>query len=131
MTGDMLGPSAAVIGVGINVQGAESLGVDVGLPVTDIAAHLGYVDRNVLLREIVLRLDQLLTVFEASGFEPFRNAWQAMHAHQNQPVRVKTGLGEWISGEAVGIDASGALLLADGQCIQRFHSGEVSVRGAL
>ena len=38
-------------------------------------------------------------------------------------------LGGRIAGQAVGVDAGGALLLATESGVQRFHSGEVSLRG--
>lgn len=132
LAGDMLGPSAAVIGVGINVLGTESLRGAVEQPVTDLSEHLpeSALDRNVLLREMVLRLNDSLERFDSDGFSSFRQDWEAFHAHQNQPVHLLTGLGERITGNAVGVDDGGALLLATESGVQRFHSGEVSLRSA-
>ncbi|MBU1664228.1 MAG: biotin--[acetyl-CoA-carboxylase] ligase [Gammaproteobacteria bacterium] len=131
LAGDMLGPSAAVIGVGVNVLGAESLRGEVEQAVTDLSEHLPEhaLDRNVLLRELVLRLNDYLERFDIAGFAPFRQDWEALHVHQNQSVRVLNGLGEFIPGQAVGVDEGGALLLATESGVQRFHSGEVSLRG--
>lgn len=129
LAGDVLGPSAAVIGIGVNVLGVASMRSEIEQPITDISEHLDGVDRNRLLWEIVPRLDEHLTRFDYDGFAPFRLDWEAMHAHQDQPVQVLTGLGERIAGQAVGVDNSGALLLASEQGLRRFHSGEVSVRG--
>jgi BirA family biotin operon repressor/biotin-[acetyl-CoA-carboxylase] ligase len=131
LAGDMLGPSAAVIGVGINVLGAESLRGAVEQPVTDLSEHLATrgLDRNLLLREVVLRLNDHLECFDVDGFAPFRQDWEALHAHQDQPVHVLTGQGERIAGRALGVDESGALLLATESGLRRFHSGEVSLRG--
>jgi len=132
LAGDMLGPSAAVIGVGVNVLGAESLRGAVEQPVTDLSEHLSAhgLDRNLLLREVVLRLNGHLERFDADGFAPFRQDWEALHAHQNQAVHVLTGLGERIAGQAVGVDEGGALLLDTESGLLRFHSGEVSLRSA-
>ncbi|MDP2832596.1 MAG: biotin--[acetyl-CoA-carboxylase] ligase [Pseudomonadota bacterium] len=133
LAGDMLGPSAAVIGVGVNVLGAESLRGRVEQAVTDLSEHLPVcaLDRNVLLQAGVLRLNDYLERFDSAGFAPFRQEWEALHAHQNQPVQVLTGLGERIAGQAVGVDEGGALLLATESGVQRFHSGEVSLRGGV
>ncbi|MDP2431884.1 MAG: biotin--[acetyl-CoA-carboxylase] ligase [Pseudomonadota bacterium] len=131
LAGDVLGPSAAVIGIGVNVLGVASLRAEIEQPITDISEHLDGVDRNRLLREIVPRLDEHLTRFDSEGFAPFRLDWEAMHAHQDQFVQVVTGLGERIAGQAVGVDNSGALLLACEQGLRRFHSGEVSLRGGV
>lgn len=131
LAGDMLGPSAAIIGIGLNVLGSESLRGQVDQPVTDLAEHLpaGGVDRNVLLQEMVSRLEQDLGRFDAFGFAPFRAEWEALHAHQNRIVHVLTGQGGRVEGEAVGVDDSGAFLLSTAEGLRRFHSGEVSVRG--
>lgn len=128
LTGDMLGPSAAVIGVGVNVLGGEALTEEVGQPVTDMQRHVGPVDRNDLLLVLVAGLDASLGRFEREGFGGFRQAWQDCHAHQNRPVRVHTGQGETILGRAVGVDEQGALLLDTGSGLMRFHAGEVSLR---
>lgn len=132
LAGDMLGPSAAVIGVGVNVLGADVLRGAVEQPVADLSEHLpGHsLDRNVLLRELVLRLNDHLERFDREGFAPFREDWEALHAHQNQPVRLINALGEATAGLAVGVDEGGALLLATENGVQRFHSGEVSLRSA-
>jgi BirA family biotin operon repressor/biotin-[acetyl-CoA-carboxylase] ligase len=59
LASDVLAPSTAVIGIGLNVSGGESLSQRVGQPVTDLSAHLsahlGHVDRNQLLLCLVIR----------------------------------------------------------------------------
>ncbi len=131
LAGDMLGPSTAIIGVGVNVLGAESLRGAVEQPVTDLSEHLSErgLDRNVLLREMVLRLNAYLERFDAEGFAPFRQDWEALHMHQNQIVQVFDARGGVVAGRALGVDDSGALLLASERGPLRFHSGEVSLRG--
>lgn len=130
LAGDMLGPSAAIIGVGINVTGAEALRGAVAQPVTDLSEHLGErdLDRNALLHDMVSRLNVLLERFDAAGFAPFRADWEALHAHQNRVVQVLDALGGRVAGQALGVDEQGALLLVGEQGPLRFHSGEVSVR---
>ena len=128
LVGDMLGPSLAVIGVGLNVMGSGSLQGAVSQPVTDVAVHLGPIDRNTLLKDLVSRLDDDLQRFERCGFDSFREEWTQFHAYQNQRVQLTSAMGDCIVGEAVGVDASGALLLADASGLRRFHSGEVSLR---
>jgi len=129
LAGDMLGPSAAVIGVGLNVRGGEALTREVGQAVTDLAAHLGEVDRNQVLLTVLAALDEGLAQFERAGFAAFHADWEACHAFHGEQVTVLTALGERITGQSVGVDAHGALLLATASGVQRFHSGEVSLRG--
>jgi BirA family biotin operon repressor/biotin-[acetyl-CoA-carboxylase] ligase len=129
LSGDMLGPSAAVIGVGVNVLGADALTGQVGQPVTDLHRHLGVMDRNELLLALVAGLDAELARFEQGGFAVFREEWQACHAHQGKDVLIHSGQAEPIMGRAVGVDEQGALLLDTGSELRRFHSGDVSLRG--
>jgi BirA family biotin operon repressor/biotin-[acetyl-CoA-carboxylase] ligase len=128
LASDVLAPSTAVIGIGLNVAGGEALSQRVGQPVTDLSAHLGRVDRNELLLHLVTSLDAALTLFEREGFAPFHAAWHASHAHQAQPVCLQLGHGELITGVALGVDAQGALQIETASGIQTFHSGEVCLR---
>ena len=128
LAGDMLGPSTAIIGVGVNVQGGNGLSDVTGQPVTDLQRYLGPVERNNLLIELVAAMDAGLALFEERGFSCFREEWQAYHAHQNMNVLIHSGHGEPIHGRARGVDEQGALLLDTAMGLQRFHSGEVSLR---
>ncbi len=132
LAGDMLGPSAAIIGVGVNVLGADALRDQIEQPVTDLSEHLpvASIERNHLLQEMVSRLSKDLARFDSVGFAPFRGEWEALHAHQNRPVHVLTGPGRQVDGLALGVDDGGAFLLGTAAGVQRFHSGEVSVRGS-
>ncbi|MEW5789728.1 MAG: biotin--[acetyl-CoA-carboxylase] ligase [Pseudomonadota bacterium] len=128
LTGDVLGPSAAVIGVGINVAGGALLTDRLGLPVTDVQAHAGPLDRNQLLLALLAELDGALHHFEQEGFPVFRTEWQACHAHRDQRVRIDMASGEGFSGLARGVDEQGALLVDTGTGMRHVHSGEVSLR---
>jgi len=125
---DVMGPSTAVIGIGINVSGGEALTRQVGQSVTDLHAHLGWVDRNDLLLHLITALDEDLARFERDGFAAFHDDWHACHAHQDEQVCIQPGKGEAISGVARGVDAQGALLLETSAGLCTFHSGEVSLR---
>lgn len=128
LTGDMLGPSTAIIGVGVNVQGGEALTGQVGQPVTDLRRHLGVVSRTDIFLDLVSGLDAGLTLFEERGFSAFQEAWQDCHVHQDREVMIHSGKGEAIPGHARGVDEHGALLLETATGLLRFHSGEVSLR---
>ncbi len=125
---DVLAPSTAVIGVGVNVSGGEAMTQRVGQPVTDLHAHLGPVDRNRLLLTLVDAMDHALARFEQDGFVAFQADWHACHAHQGQAVSIQLGQGEAIAGIALGVDDQGALRLQTSSGIECFHSGEVSLR---
>jgi BirA family biotin operon repressor/biotin-[acetyl-CoA-carboxylase] ligase len=131
MQGDVLGPSAAVIGIGVNVRPDPRVRAAVDQPVADLETATGAaVDRNALLALLLTELSAVLERFAAGGFAPLRGEWQALHAHQDQPVCLMLPDGQTVKGRARGVADDGALLLETGNGIVRHHSGEVSLRAA-
>jgi BirA family biotin operon repressor/biotin-[acetyl-CoA-carboxylase] ligase len=133
LAGDVLGPGAAVIGVGINVRLSSAVRADIDQPATDLESLLDgrafeLVDRNALLAGLLVELDRALAVFASAGFGPFRSEWESRHAHQGKPVTVLLPDGRSERGKARGVAEDGALLLETGGGVKRFHSGEVSLR---
>ncbi len=130
MQGDVLGPSAAVIGIGINVRRNPGVLVAVDQPVADLESATGAaVDRNQLLARLLQELVMVLGQFSREGFAPLRTEWQALHAYQDRPVSLLLPNGEMLSGSARGVDQDGVLLLETAAGTVRHHSGEVSLRG--
>lgn len=129
MQGDVLGPSAAVIGIGINVRHDQRVRAAAGQPVADLETAGGAViDRNVLLANLLVELNAILQRFSSGGFAPLREEWQVLHAHQNRPVRLMLPDDSEVTGMARGVADDGVLLLETAQGIVRYHSGEVSLR---
>jgi BirA family biotin operon repressor/biotin-[acetyl-CoA-carboxylase] ligase len=127
--GDVLSGATAVIGIGVNVRADSGLADQAGQPVADLAEALGELpDRNALLVAILAELATLLPEFDAQGFAPFAEPWQAMHVWQGQRVQVINAAGTLTQGKALGVDAQGALLLETEAGVQLVHSGEVSLR---
>ena len=133
MQGDALGPSAVVIGAGINVRLAPALDARIGQPVADVETLLDTgatqaVDRNRLLATVLNALNTTLLEFERAGFQAFRDEWQRRHVHQGWPVRLTLSGGASESGLARGVRDDGALLLETARGVKPFHSGDVSLR---
>lgn len=129
MQGDVLGPSAAVIGIGINVRADPRVYAAVDQPVADLEAATGAaVERNRLLASLLVELAAVLEGFAAGGFAPLREEWQALHAHQDQAVCLTLPDGQQLSGRVRGVADDGVLLLETAAGITRHHSGEVSLR---
>lgn len=127
--GDMLGPSAVVIGIGLNLSLQQQVLRQIGQPITSLADMLGEMpERNHLLAVILLELDNVLREFAAHGFAVLRAEWQSYHAFQDQPVRVLLPDGSSIDGIVRGVAEDGALELETMQEIRRFNVGEVSLR---
>lgn len=83
------------------------------------------IDREQLFCEFLLEFEKLYELFTESGFAPIRSLWEAQSITINRPVTVQSAQGQ-ISGDAVGIDESGALLVKDdGGAVTRVFSGDV------
>jgi BirA family biotin operon repressor/biotin-[acetyl-CoA-carboxylase] ligase len=130
LSGDALGPSLAIVGVGLNVRLPAAARREIGQPVTDLASLAGgqAIDRNALLARIAAELVTVLEDYAEAGFAPLRAAWQRRHAYQKKPVRMLLPDGGTVRGAIVGVDADGALILEAGGRRLRFVSGEVSLR---
>ena len=134
VNGDALGPSTTVVGVGLNVRLPSVARKDIEVPVTDLASIAGRgakeIDRNRLLAVVVAELAAALEQYAKDGFASFAAEWQHRHAYQGKPVNVLLPDGATVAGKVAGVDASGALVLADGPRRARFLSGEISLRRA-
>jgi BirA family biotin operon repressor/biotin-[acetyl-CoA-carboxylase] ligase len=128
MRGEAAGPCELTIGFGVNVhlQAEQALGID--QPWTAIAKHQpGLWDRNILLAGILTDLQHGFARFEQGGFGAFQADWQALDGLFGKAVRLDLGV-QRIDGIADGVEADGALRLQGQNGLQRFHSGELSVK---
>jgi BirA family transcriptional regulator, biotin operon repressor / biotin---[acetyl-CoA-carboxylase] ligase len=131
LQGDMDGPTAAVIGIGLNLRLPETLRKNIDQPATDLQSILGQSPDSAQGLGIMLRhLAGVLEQFDHEGFKVLREEWLAHHAFEGQPVCIQMPDGRQIEGVAVGVAADGALLLSTEQGTQRFAAGEVSLRSA-
>jgi len=127
--GDSAGRSAAVVGVGINMRLGASARERIGRPATDIASHIPAMpSRTDLLGDFVASVAAALEQFSREGFAPFRQAWLERHAWQGLRVVLSQAECSVAEGEIVGIAEDGALMLASAKGIERFHTGELSLR---
>lgn len=129
--GDALGPSSAVIGVGINLHLPEAVKAHIDQAVVDLhEITTTPPSRNQLMGVALRHLAQLLNQFSQSGFESLRLEWQALHAHQDKQVSLRLPDGAQINGIARGVTAEGALILETAHGERRFGSGEISLSSA-
>jgi len=127
--GDMLGPTAAVIGIGLNVRVPTAALRAVGQPATDLhRAGLADPDRNAILAALLSELATTLSRFERGGFAALRPQWQAHSAGHRQIVRVALPDGEVVRGCMLGVDEQGALRIDTGESVRRIFSGDFDPR---
>jgi BirA family biotin operon repressor/biotin-[acetyl-CoA-carboxylase] ligase len=131
LQGDMEGPSTAVIGMGINLNLPDSLKQQIDQPVTDLASAVNTdIDPNHLLGVLLKHLANVLVAFEQGGFAALRDEWTQHHAYHEQNVRMLMPDGREIHGVVQGITEDGSLLVTTTEGVQRFISGEISLRSA-
>jgi BirA family biotin operon repressor/biotin-[acetyl-CoA-carboxylase] ligase len=124
MSGDALGPSVVVIGVGLNVRLPQSLSARIDQFATGL--EQGNVpSRTILLARALEELGAMLPEFARLGFEPFRGEWMRRHAWKGRRASLRIAGREAAAGEAVGVAEDGALLLRTARGVERFHSGEL------
>ena len=129
LAGDALGPTAAVIGIGVNVRLSEATRAGIGQPAADLERACGAVpDRNRVLAALLTELGRVLDAFAREGFAPLSAEWQRRHAHQGERVTLVLPDGARMNGRACGVAQDGALLLETRAGIQRHHSGEITLR---
>jgi BirA family biotin operon repressor/biotin-[acetyl-CoA-carboxylase] ligase len=125
------GPAHVVIGIGLNValpaearRRIEAGGLRIAALTEACEAAPS---RNLVAGAILDELLSMLARYEREGFAAFRDDWLKLDALSGRPARVLLG-DAVIAGMARGVDLEGALLLDTGDGVQRFVSGEASLR---
>jgi len=115
-----------VIGVGINVHPAA--GVDSQASRMHLASIPGaQVSRNRLATSLIAEISAECARYETWGAGPAIREWMRLDALRGRAVRVHRSDGE-VAGIARGVDETGELLVEVDGGIERFVSGEISLR---
>ncbi len=128
---DAAGPAFVVIGIGLNVALGSTILERIratGTQATDLASLTAALpDRNAITAALLAELVAGLLQFERQGFDGFAAEWRAADALEGKPVRVNIE-GNHVTGHARGIDLDGALCVQTREGLQRFLTGDASVR---
>jgi BirA family transcriptional regulator, biotin operon repressor / biotin---[acetyl-CoA-carboxylase] ligase len=128
LQGDLEGPSAAVIGIGFNLNLPKNVLASIDQPAIDLVT-VKKIDQNILLGNLLKHLADVLSGFEAHGFIGLRDEWLRYHAYQNKSVRMLLPNGTDVHGVVQGVADDGILLVETALGLQRFSAGEISLRG--
>ena len=135
LQGDLEGPSAAVIGVGVNLNLPKNVLDSIDQPAIDLmsaserSVNQGKINQSMLLGIILKHLSEVLSTFESLGFVGLRDEWLSYHAYQNKPVKMLLPNGTEVIGTVKNVADDGILLVETPLGIQRFSAGEISLRG--
>jgi BirA family transcriptional regulator, biotin operon repressor / biotin---[acetyl-CoA-carboxylase] ligase len=130
-SGEMQGPSVAVVGVGVNYRLGDRALERIDQPVSDVARCAPLLpSRSELLARLVVALTHCLDEFERHGFAASRDAWRAMHAYQGRRVRVLPPREPPYEAEVTDVAPDGELVVLrdDGRTVN-LSSAEISLRG--
>ena len=130
LQGDLEGPSAAVIGVGVNLNLPKNVLDNIDQPAIDLSnVSAKPINQSELLGVILKYLADVLSDFETHGFIGLRDEWLRYHAYENKPVRMLLPNGTEINGTVKSVADDGILLVETALGLQRFSAGEISLRG--
>lgn len=129
--GDMLGPSAVVIGIGLNLSLPLQVTRQIDQAVSDLAmCGIPLQERNRVLAMLLKHLVRMLREFARHGFAPLRGEWESYHLLQQRPARLHMPDGAWVEGVVCGATDAGALRLETAQGERVYNAGEISLRSA-
>uniref|UniRef100_E6PWK8 Putative Biotin--(Acetyl-CoA-carboxylase) ligase n=1 Tax=mine drainage metagenome TaxID=410659 RepID=E6PWK8_9ZZZZ len=141
----------AVIGIGLNLRSPPDLPDAIGLDACHLhqsapnsppadspqggqenlgAARRFLVSRWDVLRRLMPAMLAGLPIYAQAGFAPWTDAWNQLHAWTGEPVVVLDHGTLRQTGQALGVDDSGHLLLQTADGVRRVASGDVSLRRA-
>jgi BirA family biotin operon repressor/biotin-[acetyl-CoA-carboxylase] ligase len=128
---EMAGPALVVVGMGVNCALAAAARGEVSSSGTEPAdlldAGARRIDRNEWAAALIAETVLTLQAFADGGFHSFTADWQVADALVGTVVVVR-GTHSETQGTVEGIDGDGALRLRTATGLQRFTSGDVSVR---
>ncbi|MGD9841650.1 MAG: biotin--[acetyl-CoA-carboxylase] ligase [Steroidobacteraceae bacterium] len=132
MRGEPDGQAQVVIGIGLNMHlstvSREQLRAQ-QVAACDLHEVLGEAcpNRNALVAAFTVELLQCLQQFAQTSFDPFMAEWQSYDMLHSAEVQVLLGE-QKVLGVAQGVSVDGCLLVNTPVGMQRFNSGEVSLR---
>jgi BirA family biotin operon repressor/biotin-[acetyl-CoA-carboxylase] ligase len=128
-SGEIQGPSVAVIGVGVNYRLPERVLDTIDQPVIDVSQCApNPPTRSRLLGRLAARLAAAFAEFDAHGFAATREPWRSRHAYQGRAVRVSAPNQKPFDAEVVDVAPDGALVVATASGPVHLASAEISMR---
>jgi len=127
-SGDLEGPSRAVIGIGLNMRldGYEAASID--QPWTDLFNEMTELpNRNQLAGDILSKLIEACQIYEVEGLAPFLQGWQEFDLYRGLMIDLLQGA-DVVSGRYIGLADDGGLIVETKAGRQTFYAGEVSMR---
>lgn len=122
------GPCKVVVGIGINYSFPEYNLDSIDQPWVDMATiQKDLTSRNLFAAVLITELLKVMVQIQNDGVDNIIKEWRKYDAMKGkQATLLLTGTS--ISGNLLGIDDTGALLMSVNDSVKKFNSGEISLR---
>jgi BirA family transcriptional regulator, biotin operon repressor / biotin---[acetyl-CoA-carboxylase] ligase len=128
MTAESHGGTDLIIGIGLNINTQTQDDKTLERPwcsLRDIVGHS--LDRNILIAELIIQLNQHLNRFNQAGFSDFHEQWDTYDYLKQRMVTLTKPSGT-LTGKVLGVNDAGYLLLKDEHGITHtLSSGDTSL----
>jgi BirA family biotin operon repressor/biotin-[acetyl-CoA-carboxylase] ligase len=129
MNSGAMGEYRIVTGVGINVNPQVSDMSGITQPWTSLGRHLNRIpDRNLLSARLTESIIRAVDDFLEHGFSCFRDEWDRLDVARNHQVNLRLSDDSVVSGQAMGVNNEGGLILKTSEGERVFNGGEISLR---
>ncbi len=118
--------SQFVIGLGLNLNFPRAVMEEIDQPITHLLASGVDVDRNELISQLLLAIDEDLTRLENGDAKGLIKEWNTYHYYRGREVQFRLPDESVTVGRVLEVDNSGAILLETKAGVLSFHSGEIS-----
>ena len=126
--GETAGPCDVVIGLGLNIAFPADFEANIKQPWIDLAGIKNSIpSRNVIAAELISELMLLLDAYSVSKTEHIVKEWQEYDCMRGKQAKLILP-DKNITGQIVGIDNDGALLMSVNDNVRKFTAGEISLR---
>lgn len=129
MSSGAMGEYRIVTGVGINVSPSPETMQVLEQPWTALSQHLPVApERNLLASRVTEAIINVVDELQASGFDHFREEWDSIDAVRGRQVSLRLSDDSVISGQAMGVNNEGGLILNTSEGERVFNGGEISLK---
>jgi len=126
--GETAGPCDVVVGLGLNIAFPAGFESNTNQPWIDLASIKDSVpSRNIIAAELISELMLLLDGYAQANTKDIISEWQKYDCMLGKQVKLIL-LDKNITGQVVGIDNDGALLMSINDSVRKFTAGEISLR---
>lgn len=116
-----------VIGIGVNIDLPDDCLARIDQP-AGMLSSLAQQEHAGLIAALLDELVETLPRFDADGFSPFMDRWNALHAHPQREVQLIENGQIRHTGIAIGVDAQGRFLIDTATGMVPVMAGDISLR---